>query len=161
MISDWTIRISDVATVIALLLGPVVAVWITFLWQARREKRAAKLALFLLLLGERKKTPSTAAAAGLNTIEVVFSDCAAVIALWHRYYLLLNSQPSEERGHVWIELLQAMAVALNYPKMTQTTIDKFYLPQGHADQQELQEKIGKNFLRVLEGTNRFLVDPKA
>ena len=115
--------------------------------------------LFLMLLGERKKVMSPPVAAAINTIDVVFADNQGVISLWHKYYMLLAQPPSEERSHTWLELLQAMALDLHYPKMSQIALDRYYIPQGHVDTQELQDKIGKNFLRVLENTNRFLVDP--
>ena len=113
-----------------------------------------------MLLGERKKIMTTPVADALNTTDVVFADNHEVISLWHKYYMLLHQTPSEERGHTWLEFLQAMAIDLSYPRMTQTTLDKYYIPQGHVDEREMQQNIAKNFLRVLENSERFLMEPK-
>lgn len=53
-----------------------------------------------------------------------------------------------------------MAEELGYPKLKQTDLDKFYIPQGHADDIEFQRKAAEHLIRVLENTERFLVEPR-
>jgi hypothetical protein len=148
-------------TAIAIFLGPTTGVLITFLMQSRKDKKAAKQRLFLTLMGERKSLPPPRfVTAALNTIDVVFADNRQVVDLWHKYYALLHQPPGEERQHIWLELLAAMAVDLRYPTLKQTDIDKFYIPQGHVDEVEFQREVGTEWLRVLKNTERFLVEKK-
>ena len=45
-------------------------------------------------------------------------------------------------------------------KLHQTDLDKFYTPQGHADQFELQYNLQHELLRVLKNTSAFVVTKK-
>jgi hypothetical protein len=149
-------------TALAIFLGPLAGVIFTFWFQSRKDKSAEKHKLFITLMGERKSLPfSRETVKALNTIDIVFSNNPIVIGLWHKYYALL-SQPTagEERGHTWIELLTAMAADLRYPNVKQTDLDKFYIPQGHVDDAEFQRKVALQWSRVLENTERFLVEKK-
>lgn len=69
---------------------------------------------------------------------------------------LLSQPPSEERAHTWLELLAAMGHELGYKSLTHVDLDKFYIPQGHFDEEEHRRKILAELLRVLEGTNAFV-----
>ncbi len=100
-------------------------------------------------------------AKALNNIDVVFADCPVVKALWHKYYNLLSQQPSEDRVHTWLELLAAMATNVGNRNLSQVDLDKFYVPQGHMDEADFQRRVGAQWLRVLENTERLLVEPKA
>jgi hypothetical protein len=161
-IFDWNARVTDIIMIVAILAGPIAAVWVTIWAQDRSERRRAKMDLFMVFMGERKSPikPSPLLSKSLNTIDVVFSDNRTVIDLWHKYYALLAQPPAEERGHTWLELLQAMSIDLHYPKLTQIDLDKFYTPQGHIDDAEFQRKLGQAMLRVFENTEHLLVEPK-
>ena len=95
----------------------------------------------------------------MATWVIVFADNPNVVSLWHKYYALLSRPPSEERVHTWLELLIEMALVLDY-KLKQTDLDKFFMPQVHADQIEHQTKVQKELLRILENTDHFLVKIK-
>ena len=113
-------------------------------------------------MGERKGINiSQEMAKALNTIDIVFSNNPTVVSLWHRYYALLSQPPGQERNHTWLELLTAMAADLHYSNLKQTDLDKFYIPQGHVDDADFQRKVGEQWSRVLENTERFLVEPKS
>lgn len=148
-------------TGLAIFLGPLAGVLFTLWSQKRKERTDAKRNLYLTLMGERKNLKiSTTVAQALNTIDVVFSDNNKVKELWHKYYSLLAQPPGEERVHTWLELLKAMSENLRYSTLSQTDIDKFYLPQGHVDDLEFQQKAAAQWVRVLENTERFLVEPR-
>jgi len=159
---EWKIRITDIIMIVAVLVDPIVAVFITLWSQSHKDKKTAKRQLFLNLMGVRKTVPLPRhVVAQLNTIDVVFADNRQVVDLWHKYYALLHQLPGEEREHTWLELLAAMAEDLRYPTLKQTDIDKFYIPQGHVDEVEFQREVGTEWLRVLKNTERFLVEKKA
>jgi hypothetical protein len=147
-------------TGIAIVLGPLAGVLFTLWFQARKERTDAKHALFMALMAERKASVSPQLAQALNKIDVVFADAPRVKATWHEYYDLLSGQPSEQRGHKWLELLSLMATELGYRKLSQIELDKFYLPQGHVDDAEFQRNVAQQWARVLEKTERFLVEPR-
>ncbi|MHB8474257.1 MAG: DUF6680 family protein [Gammaproteobacteria bacterium] len=148
-------------TGLAIFLGPLGGVLFTFWFQERREKKRAKQQLFVTIMGDRKGLKiSPVMASALNTIDVIYSDSPRVRELWHKYYLLLSQPPGEERVHTWLELLTAMAEELHYPELKQTDLDKFYVPQGHVDEMEFQRRGAEHWVRVLENTERFLVEPR-
>ncbi len=154
-------KIQAAITAFAIFIGPLSGVVFTFWFQARKDKLAEKHRLFLTLMGDRKALViSQRMAQALNTIDVVFSNNPNVVDLWHNYYTLLSQPPGQQRDHTWLELLAAMACALGYSKMQQTDLDKFYVPQGHVDEIEFQREVQGQWLRVLKGTERFLVEPK-
>ena len=148
-------------TGLAIFLGPLAGVLFTLWFQARKERRDAKLHLFLVLMSERKNIlVSKEVTKALNQIDVVYANNIRVKSLWHKYYGLLSQQPGEARVHTWLELLAAMAEDLHYKGLSQVDLDKFYIPQGHVDDVEHQRKIGKELLRVLESSERLATVPR-
>jgi hypothetical protein len=151
----------ETMNIIAVIIGPITAVIIALLYQKHKEKQDIKHRAFLLLMAHRKSIPPNPAMVEvLNTLDVVFSNNQSVVALWHKYFDLLNQPPRQEREHTWLELLSAIAKDLRYPTLTQTDLDKFYIPQGHMDQLELRGKLQNEMLRVLENTASFVVTKK-
>lgn len=149
--------------IIAVIIGPIIAVSITLWYQSHKEKRDAKIRLFLNLMAHRKSNPPTFERVNsLNLIDVVFSGHPKVLQLWHEYYDLLHTQPPnfELWEHKHIDMLSEMGQALGYKKLKQTEIEKFYTPVAHGTQAELNEKMQREFLRVLENTASFVVTKK-
>jgi hypothetical protein len=65
---------------IAIVLGPLLAVGITLWWQGRKEKRDAKERLFLTLMAQRRAFPPAIEwVNALNVIDVVFADHSQVV----------------------------------------------------------------------------------
>ncbi len=54
MVFDWTVKITDIVMIVAVLVGPISAVLITLWAQNRNDERSAQRGLFLTLIGERK-----------------------------------------------------------------------------------------------------------
>jgi hypothetical protein len=141
-----TIMISAAAVIIA-AFG---SAFMTLYWQRRREKRAEKLNLFLTLMMHRKADPPNQAwVNALNIIDVVFYDAPKVLDAWHRLYPILQDEDktySEERVHAYIHMLSEMASALNYPKLQQIDIDKFYSPTIYAQQAETNAQMQSDIM---------------
>lgn len=152
--------------IIAVIVGPIIAVIITLAYQRYKEKQDIKHRVFLTLMGHRKSIPiSFALVEALNTLDVIFHANNKVIRLWHEYYESLcqtapDSRTLENQKHKYLELLSAIAEDLGYKNLKQTDIDKFYIPQGHIDQMEIQGKTQQEFLRVLQNTAAFVVTKK-
>jgi len=121
------------------------------------------LRLFLTLMAHRKSMPPTVDRVNsLNLIDVVYAAHPKVLQLWHEYYDLLHTQPPnfELWEHKHVDMLSEMAQVLGYKKLKQTEIEKFYTPVAHGTQVELNEKIQREFLRVLENTAALVVTKK-
>ena len=162
-VASATLRYQELQTWItglAIFLGPLAGVLFTLWFQARKETREAKLRLFLVLMSERKGLVTKDVTKALNQIDVVFASRPKVKTLWHQYYALLQRAPGEERLHVWLELLAAIASDLGYKGLSQVDLDKFYIPQGHVDDAEFQKKVAGQLSRVLENTEHLLVAPR-
>jgi hypothetical protein len=156
-----TLRVQEIQawiTGLAIFLGPLFGVLITLWFQARKERIDAKYQLFLALMAERKAPRVTLLVAqALNKIDVVFAKSPKVKTCWHEYYALLHQAASELTTHKWLELLTAISQDLGYKELSQLDLDKFYLPQGHVDDAEFQQKVGQQWARVLENTEHFVL----
>jgi predicted membrane protein len=141
--------------IIAVIVGPIIAIIITLVYQSQKEKREAKTRLFLTLMAHRKSNPPTIERVNsLNLIDVVFADHPKILQLWHEYYDLLNTHPPNHVlwEHKHIDMLSEISQELGYKKIKQTEIEKFYTPQAHTSQSEMVAKIQAELLRVLENT---------
>jgi hypothetical protein len=160
----WNLR--DVVNIAAIIIGPIVAVVITLWWQDRKEKRAAKMRIFTTLMALRKSIPIRHEwVNSLNLIDVVFADCPEVVNRWQEYYSLLQRpqpSPQEQEGqlHKYVELMSAMADSLGFANLSQVAIEKFYVPQAHGMEAEMNAQILVESLRVLQNTERVLLVPK-
>jgi hypothetical protein len=78
-------KIQFVINIIAIILGPIIAVIITLIYQTYKEKRDSKTRLFLTLMAHRESfPPSFAWVESLNLIDVVFVKHPKVVQLWHQ-----------------------------------------------------------------------------
>ena len=155
----------EIINVIAIILSPIIAVCITLWYQNYKSKQDAKYRLFLTLMAHRKRlVPTYDLVDSLNTIDVVFARNQSVIILWHEYYAMLcqkfDETNYEARSHKHLQLLSEMAKVLGYQKIQQIDIDKFYVPEAHGTIADYSYKIQTEFLRVLQNTSHFLVEPK-
>lgn len=87
----------DIINIIAITVGPLLAVLITLWWQERKENRDANRRLFLTLMAKRRTTPPTVEwVDALNVIDVVFADVPQAVQLWHEYYSSLVNPPANQ-----------------------------------------------------------------
>ena len=152
--------LAEIFTVIALITGPTVAVWITLWHQNRSQKRAGKERLFGTLMAHRRSNPPKIEwANALNLIDVIYADHPTVVGKWHELYNILSQAPVNwtRWNHVYIELLSEMAMVLGYRRLQQVQIDQFYSPQAHGDQAVLNFELQTELLRVLKATQTLQV----
>ena len=107
-LAQWQLWITG----LAIFLGPLAGVLFSLWFQRRKERKDAKLELFLVLMSGRKSVVTAQVTQALNKIDVVFSDSVVVKKLWHEYYQILHEPPGEQRVHKWLELLAAMSIDL-------------------------------------------------
>lgn len=155
----------DYATIIALVLGPAIAVAITLFYQRRAEKRSAKERIFAVLMEHRRSNPPAIEwANALNLIDIVFQDNDRVVNKWREAFGMINRPADQvnwgQWGHAHIELLSEMALVLGYKRLQQTDIDRFYAPQAHGNQVALTQELQTEVLRVLKASEN-LGTPRA
>jgi hypothetical protein len=64
------------------------------------------------------------------------------------------------QNHKYLELMSEMARDHGFARLQQKEIDKFYIPQAHADDANLNAAVRLESLRALQGSARSVVDPK-
>jgi len=161
-VSTITTSSENIMEILAIVIGPIIAVLISVWLQRRHQKRDGKLSVFYTLMAYRKSyPPAKDLVKALNLIDVVYADEAKITQLWHRYYDLLceTGARRELREHAYLELLSAIAIHLGFRKLQQTDIDKFYTPQAHVDATESDFELDKELIRVLKNTARFALEP--
>jgi hypothetical protein len=150
--------------IVAILISPMFAVCITLWYQNRAEKIKTKKRVFFVLMKHRNSIhipPEYVEA--LNSIDVVFHNQQEIINLWVRYYdSLSNPNPNvQQRGHLHIDLLSAIAKHLGYENLKQTQIDRYYEPQLYQNQLARQQEISDELLRTLKASEHYGAPRKA
>ena len=87
---------TEFLTILALLLGPVLAVCITRYIDKYREQKQRKMALFRTLMQFRQWPLHTDYVSALNLIEVEFYRDEEVIKKWKTLYEHFNNPPSQQ-----------------------------------------------------------------
>ena len=136
------------ATIFAIFLGPIVALWIQRISERRRDHRYRKLVIFKELMTTRATRISPRHVDALNAIEVEFSQSKGgkgdkrVLNTW-RLYLdhLGDNEMNDNQTQRWREkgndlltdLLYEMSRVLEYDFDKVALKKNVYSPQGHAD----------------------------
>ena len=134
-------------------------VWILgIIYQNRKAKTDAQLRVFLTLMANRKSNPITKEwVDSLNIIDVVFQDNRKIREAWKSYLDSLNDKSPhfDSNNSYMLDLLSEMALSLGYKDLKQTEIDSFYNPQLFLSQQNIQNKLIEENLRVLKHSKSF------
>jgi hypothetical protein len=154
-------RLVDWLTIIAIFLGPVVAVRVTRFLDEQREIRERKLQIFKTLMATRAYTVSWPHVEALNRIDLEFDKDnkgeKAVIEAWKAYHDLLGNDkiPMEQWGvmrvDLLVELLYKMAVVLDYDFDKTHIKNSSYSPRAHGDLEQQQETIRRLTIELLQG----------
>jgi hypothetical protein len=115
--SDWIVALNG----LAIVLAPIVALWIGGKLQRRSDSYKSKLDVFSTLIGLRHDPLSADSARALNLIDAVFADDPAVREAWTRYYTALNDPAlnvgagyalrEEKRRELLLEIVKALGLA--------------------------------------------------
>lgn len=129
----------------AIILAPIIAVWVGQKLHDKELRRNDKLSIFKTLMATRNSWNLESVKA-LNIIEIVFSDCEGVIKCWKDYFDKLCIQNPNESDLKKIKdaqesLLEAMANSLGYKdKVTLKTIQNPYIPLGMQQDIEMERE---------------------
>jgi hypothetical protein len=129
--SDWIL----ILNAFAILLAPVVALWIAGTLQRRSDSYKAKLDIFSTLIGLRHEPLSADSARALNLIDAVFANDPAVREAWTRFYTALNdpnlnvgpgyAAREEKRRELLLEIVKALGLAR---KISSAELLRGYMP---------------------------------
>ena len=129
------------STIAAIVIGPVVALWLQRISERRRDQHSRKLLIFKELMATRASRLSSRHVDALNAIEVEFSgtspDDKGVLDSW-RLYLdhLTTSQDgdaqrwNDKANDLLTALLYEMSRALSYDFSKVTLKQNVYSPKG-------------------------------
>lgn len=148
----------DWINVAAILLSPVIAVLVTLWYQSRKEKRDIKLDIFFTLMENRASLSiSDEFVKAINSIDFVFDGDNDIKQGWTAYYNSLSSKNPDPaiQGHLYIDLLSAIATHLGYRSLRQTEIDRYYIPQSHGNDAERQREVSDELLRLLKASEHY------
>lgn len=141
--------------VLAVLVSPVIAVWVGSYLQTKAEKRKDKIVLFKTLMTERIYGWAYGSVNALNIIDIVFDDDVKVRTAWKNLYGKYAADGGSDETYKEIQelqhkLLEAMAVSLGYKeKIIWDSIRKPYLPKGMVELQEQQKQFQQGQLEML------------
>jgi len=153
--------IADWLMIIAVISGPIVAVRLTRYLDNKKEIRNRKLDIFKTLMATRAYTVAWDHVHALNRIDLEFDKNnkkeKAVIEAWKEYLDLLgdSDMPKDQwatrRIDLLVELLQKMAVVLDYDFDKTHIKNSTYSPVAHGDLETEQSALRKGLIEVLEG----------
>ena len=144
--------IKDYGSILTAIITPFALWQLAKLYQERKEKRDAKMNLFLRLMALRRKNPQIPEWADcLNQIDVVFQDDKSVRSAWRSYHdsLYPQSQHFQNQQSFQLDLLSEIASTLKYKDLKQTEIDRYYSPIGFAQDKIVVDALYRENIRVL------------
>jgi len=149
---------------IAIILGPIIAVIVTLIYQNYKAKRNDREHLFKVLMVNRKAYPPDREwIKALNVIPIYFANNKKILSMWYQYYNLLNETGDnidKMRGHAYLELLSGIALSLGYKNLQQTDIDKYYFPKIIESESQKINELFDDLLRIAQNTERLLLEKK-
>jgi hypothetical protein len=175
------IRTGEWLTIMAALLGPILAVQAQKIVEASRAKRAERDWVFRTLMATRAARLSTEHVRALNMIDMAFYGfkfwgfhyqrpaAKAVTRDWKAYFDTLGTSSfdfspdqeqrlNESRDDKFTDLLASMAIAQNYDFDKVHLRRSMYSPQLHADIDADQRVIREGLARVLTGKSTIKMD---
>lgn len=151
------------ATIAAIIIGPIVALWLQRISERRRERRNRKLVIFKELMATRATRVSPRHVDALNAIEVEFSDGGSagdkrVLEAWRLYLDHLgageagdNQRWTEKGNDLLTDLLHEMSRALQYDFSKITLKKNVYSPRAHGDLEWDQYLLRKYVVEMMAG----------
>lgn len=155
-------NMTDVLTILAIIIGPIAAVQVQKFLERARDKRNRKLFVFKTLMATRGSALSYSHVEALNRIDLEFSDNKKyenIILAWKEYFDNLHQKADDNQLPVWAakneellsNLLYEMGQSLGY-KFDKVLIKRnIYSPIGHATVEREQENLRKHLNEVLDG----------
>ena len=154
--------LTDILVVLAIFLGPIVAVRLTRYLDDKKETRNRRLLLYRILMATRAATLSPNHIEALNSIDLEFSNEDAkdkkVRDAWKAYldHLGDESMPADQwptrRLDLLVELLSEIGNNVGYSFDKVHIKNAIYAPRFQGDLESDQTAIRKGVRELLDGT---------
>jgi hypothetical protein len=138
--SDWILTLNGSAIVLA----PIVALWIGGILQRRSDAHQSKLTVFSTLISLRHAPLSGDLIRALNSIDAVFADDPSVRQAWTEYFTALNdpnlntsigaSIREQKRRDLLLEIVKALKLT---QKISSADLLRTYLPTFVAEDTQI------------------------
>ena len=166
-----SLKMTDVAIIIATLLGPILAIQAQKAIERAREKNGRKSWVFHQLMATRAARVSNEHVQALNMIDLAFygrrvlglhrrsKSEQTVIDAWREYHDHLNTNAAEDAIRIWhvngdelfTNLLFSMAIDVGY-NFDRVQLKKgAYSPIAHGELKEQQSALRSLAIEVLSG----------
>lgn len=162
----------SIATIIALILGPILAVWITRIIDDRRSQQERKMEIFRTLMRTRQTPLSFEHVEALNLVEVEFAKNESVIDAWKAYLTQLREPPPPlqdkgrhdrlvgERATLLTKLIDEISKVLNLEVQQLDILKGNYVPQGWHDDDWEKKLVRRHLIEVLSGRAPLSIRPE-
>ena len=157
----WGLKVSDWLMILAVLIGPIVAVQLTRYLDNKNEIKRRKLDLFRTLMATRAYNISWDHVIALNRIDIEFDSKISkekdILDSWKSYLDLLNDKTlttenwNTRRIDLLVDLLHKMALVLNYDFDKTHIKNSAYSPVAHGNSEQEINEIRARLIRVLKG----------
>lgn len=149
------------STIIAVVVGPVLAVAVTRYLDDKRADKARKYDIYRTLMRTRKLPIHADHVAALNLIEVEFIRYPKVLATWKDYIANLGEDPPpieqkdqydaafKRRDSLLARLISEVALALKIPVQQLDILAGNYVPKGWYDDEWEARFVRRSLLNVL------------
>lgn len=158
---ETAVRITDVAIVIAALLGPVLAVQAQKWIERKKEANDRRLQIFRTLMATRAATLSPTHVEALNAVPVEFYGASGKLKkindAWKLYIdhhderLNFNDAWATKREDLFQDLLYQMSRYLGYNFSKAQLARDIYSPRAHGDLETGQTIIRRGLVQLFEG----------
>lgn len=154
------LKASEWIMVVAVFLGPIVAVWLTRYHDKRHELRTKQLNILRALLKTRQSRLDPEHVAALNLLDVEFYGDESVKAAYGKYIKHLSAPPPpepaqdaffEERHDLFVGLLHSLGTCLGYNFDKHDLGRRGYSPAAWGNEQERMARNAALLTELLEG----------
>jgi hypothetical protein len=156
-----------IAVVIATILGPVLAVFVTRHIDWKRQTRERRLEIFRSLMATRRAPLAADKVKALNMVEIDFYGDSKVLEAHKDVMDHINTthgdvqQWDDRHRKLMTKLLSEMAISLGYKLQQLDVLDGGYYPQGYADIEAQQREVRLALIQTLTGKRPLAVSPSA
>ncbi len=158
-----------IAVVIATVLGPVLAVFVTRYVDSRRQIRERRLEIFRSLMATRRAPLAADKVKALNMVEIDFYGVSSVQEAHRDVMAHINTRQSPDQLEEWndrhrkliTKLLSEMAKVLDYQLQQLDVLEGGYYPQWFADIESEQQEVRRALIQTLSGNRPLIVSSTA
>jgi hypothetical protein len=149
--SFFFVETKDTLTILAIIVGPILAVLITRYVDEVGATKARKLDIFRTLMRTRKMPIHFDHVAALNMVEIDFFQDEKVIKSWKEYLTNLSTHDFDKREKLLTALLSEIARNLKIKIQQLDILEGNYIPQGWVDDDQRLRELRQLSLEVLSG----------